>query len=305
MPAARAEPRTLTFSRVLPWVLRATWLALPLATGPAVGAWLRHHAADLHLAAQVELWLAWTGGLVAVLVPHPLSLTAVRLLAPAGVAVAIGAAASNRPSAPAAVVAVAVNLLVAGLAYLPEAGTWLVNGAAYPNERRYLLRVPGPLLFGPLELAWILIVATPATGGLLIGGHHWVLGPIVLAISVLPAVLAARSVHGLSRRWVVFVPAGLVLHDPIGLADPVLFERDVIRSMHPALASTEALDLTQRAAGLALELELKEPVTLAVSQPGTRGGKPQSPDALLFIATRPGAVLATATERRIPVGLNQ
>ena len=304
MSAARAETPTLTFSRILPWVLRAGWLALPLATGPAVGAWLRHHGDDLRLAAQIELWLAWAGGLVAMLVPHPLSLTATRLLAPAGVAVTVGAAASNRPSVAAGLAAVAVSLLVAGLVYLPEAGTAFVNGAAYPNERRYLLRVPGPLLFGPLELAWVLVVGVPAAGGLLIGGHHWVLGPVVLAIGLAPALLAARSVHGLSRRWVVFVPAGLVLHDPIGLADPVLFEREVIRSVHPALAGTEALDLTQRAAGLALELDLRQPVMLAVSRPGTSTGKPASPDRVLFTATRPGAVLATAAERRIHVGLD-
>jgi hypothetical protein len=301
MPAAPTAPTTPTASRILPWVLRVGWLALPFATGPAVSAWLRHHGSDLHLAAEVELWLAWAVGVVAVLVPHPLSLTTVRLLAPAGVVVAVGAAASDRPSAVAAAVAVAVNLVVAGLAFLPETGTVFVNGAAYPNERRYLLRVPGPLLFGPLELAWALIVVAPAIGGLLIGAHHWVLGPVVLIASAIPALVAARSVHGLSRRWAVFVPAGLVLHDPIGLADPVLFQRPVVAGLIPAPAETEALDLTQRAFGLALELDLKEAVTFAVSRPGNRTGQPVSAASMLFTPTRPGAVLATATERRIPV----
>ncbi len=303
MPAAPTDTRTVTFSRIFPWVLRVGWLALPLATRLAVSAWLRHRGPDLHLAAGIELWGAWAVGLVATLVPHPLSLTAVRLLAPAGVAVAVGAAASNRPSAVAGAVAVAVTLLVAVLVYLPETGTMFVNGAAYPNERRYLLRVPGPLVFGPLEFAWALIVAAPAIGGLLIGARHWVLGPVILVLAVGPAVLAARSVHGLSRRWVVFVPAGFVLHDPVGLADPVLFERQGIASVYPAPVETDALDLTQRAFGLALELALKDPVTLAISRPGNRTGEPKSPSRVLFTPTRPGAVLSTAAERRIPVGL--
>jgi hypothetical protein len=301
-PAAPAAAKILTFTRILPWALRLGWLALPFATGPAVTAWLRHHSADMRLAAEVELWLAWAVGLVAVLVPHPLSLTTVRLLTPAGVAVAIAAAASDRPSPGGAAVAVAVSLLVAGLVYLPETGTVFVNGAAYPNERRYLLRVPGPLVIGPLELAWALVVTGPTVGGLLIGAHHWVLGPLILVISLPPAIVAARSVHGLSRRWVVFVPAGLVLHDPIGLADPVLFPRQTIQSLHPAPVGTEALDLTQRAFGLALELALKEPAALAISRPGNRTGEPKSTDHLLFTPTRPGAVLATAAGRRIPVG---
>jgi hypothetical protein len=299
MSAAPAATKTLT--RILPWAIRLGWLALPFATGPAVSAWLRHHSNDLRLAATIELWLAWAVGVVAVLVPHPLSLTTLRLLAPAGVGVSVTAAATNRPSAGAATLAVAVSLVVAGLVYLPETGTWLVNGAAYPNERRYLLRVPAPLLAGPLELAWVLVVGGPAVGGLLVAAHHWVLGPLVLIFSLPPAVIAARSVHGLSRRWVVFVPAGVVLHDPIGLADPVLFLRSIIRSLHPAPIETGALDLTQRAAGLALEMVLKEPVTIAVSHPGNRTGEPKTPDAVLFTPTRPGAVLATAAERRIPV----
>jgi hypothetical protein len=302
MSAAPAATKTLTFTRILPWAIRLGWLALPFATGPALSEWLRHHSADLRLAATIELWLGWAVGIVAVLVPHPLSLTTLRLLAPVGVAVSVAAAATNRPSAAAATLAVAVSLIVAGLVYLPETGTFFVNGAAYPNERRYLLRVPAPLLFGPLELAWVLVVGGPAVGGLLIGGHHWLLGPLILVLSLPPAVVAARSVHGLSRRWVVFVPAGLVLHDPMGLADPVLFLRPMIQSLHPAPIDTGALDLTQRAAGLALEMVLKEPAPLAVSRPGNRTGEPKSPDSVLFTPTRPGAVLATASERRIPVG---
>jgi len=115
-------------------------------------------------------------------------------------------------------------------------------------------------------------------------------------------VVLGRSLHGLSRRWLVFVPAGLVVHDPIALADPVLFQRQVIAAFGPARAGTTALDLTQRAPGLALELALTEEVPLVRTTPGQRGGLPAAPRAVLVTPTRPGAVLREAASRRLPAG---
>ena len=37
------------------------------------------------------------------------------------------------------------------------------------------------------------------------------------------------------------MPAGFVLHDPLGLVDPVLFRRKEIEVMRPAPADTEAV----------------------------------------------------------------
>ena len=231
--------------------------------------------------------------------PTRWALTALRVVAPAGggrrgVVAADGVAVVSWPWVGA----------VPRVAFAPAIGVACVNGPAYPNERRFLLRPPGPLLAGPLPLAW-------AAGG---GagrwracccwppGSGWSAAPL-LVVGAPVAVVLARSLHSLSRRWVVFVPAGVVLHDPSTLADPVLFRgRRWHRRCDRPPADTDSLDLTQRAPGLAIELLLREKVPITLVQPGRRGGEPGTPARLLFTPTRPGAVLAEARSAAWPNG---
>ena len=62
---------------------------------------------------------------------------------------------------------------------------------------------------------------------------------LALAVGAPLAWLLAKSLHNLSRRWAVFVPVGMVLHDPITLLDPVLFQRSTVARVGPAAAGTE------------------------------------------------------------------
>ncbi|MDP1793096.1 MAG: hypothetical protein Q8K63_03070, partial [Acidimicrobiales bacterium] len=115
------------------------------------------------------------------------------------------------------------------------------------------------------------------------------------------AYFAGRALFGLTRRWLVFVPAGVVLHDPMSLTDPVLFERKLIDTMRAAPAATDSLDLTMGALGLAVELVLKEKVPM-VRASGRKDALSGASARLLFTPTRPGRVLAEAEQRRVPVG---
>ncbi len=100
----------------------------------------------------------------------------------------------------------------------------------------------------------------------------------------------------------MFVPAGLVLHDPMALTDPVLFSRAGIRRLGPAPADTDALDLTRGALGLALELDVgPDPIEL-VPLEGRQPLAAVRVEGVLFTPTRPGALLDEATRRRIRVG---
>ena len=281
---------------MLPWILRATWAALPFVAGPGLADALDGWDHQVRTVASVGLWAGWVVVLVATLVPHPVALTVVRLAAPAGlVASALAALAGAR--APAAIV---WWLGVFGVAFLPETAMTFVNGPAYPNERRYPLRIAAPLLFGPLELAWAVVVGVPTSAALLLAAEQWVAGGAVAIVGLPVAVLLARALHGLSRRWVVFVPAGLVLHDPSALVDPVLFQKPVIESLGPAPAGTDSLDLTLGALGVPLELRLHEKVPMVLSRPGNRLGESGASARLLFSPTRPGAVLAEAARRGLP-----
>lgn len=283
-----------------PWPARIAWALLPLAMGPALGNALDGSTRTVALTGSVLAWGAWAAVLVAVIIPRTASLTALRVVAPAALATANWAAlAGSRGAADAVGVGWAALTLVT--AFAPTTGDAFVNGSSYGDERRMPLRVPGALVLGPIPLAWIAAMAAPVAVPLLLAAEQWVAAAATAVVGGPAAVVAIRALHGLSRRWVVFVPAGLVLHDLHAMIDPVLFPRTSIRRLGPAPADgDDALDLTQRSLGLALELELAEPAEVA---PRRRDGRVEvvPVQRLLFTPTRPGAVLVEAARRRIAV----
>lgn len=282
----------------LTWLLRGAWVVAPFTAGPALGDALDGASTPVRTLASIGAWAAWAVVVVATFVPRPLGLTALRVVAPASVVALIAAAAGGHTS----VAGLAVSAVVVVLALTPEVASVFVNGAAYPNERRFPLRAPGPLLLGPLELAWAVVVVGTCAGPLLLAARQWVLGAVAVAIGFPVAWFLVRSIHMLSRRWAVLVPAGLVLHDPMSLRDPVLFPRPVIELLHPAPAGSDSLDLTQGALGLSLELLLREKVPMTLMKPGRRSGEEGSSARLLFTPARPGALLTAAADRRIASG---
>jgi hypothetical protein len=290
--------------RVFPWLLRAAWVALPFTAGAAAGAGLHPYSEPVRQAAAVLLWAGWATVLIGTLVPWPVGLTALRIAAPAAAVMSGAAVVTNRPSVAASVLAVASTLIAVVVSFTPSAGRLYVNGGAYADERRFPLAVPGPLLFGPLPLAWALTVGGPVAGVLLLAARSWVAGVVVTLLGGAAAAVMARALHGLSRRWVVFVPAGLVLHDPISLAEPVLFDKAFIEALRPAPADSDGLDLTQGAGGLALELVLRHEVPMVLTKPGRGrrgGGELGAPSRILFTPSRPGLVLREASARRVGV----
>ena len=108
----------------------------------------------------------------------------------------------------------------------------------------------------------------------------------------------------MTHRWHFFRAGGVDQvslrngDDLLALSDPVLFQRITIERLAPASRGTQALDLTERAPGLALELSLREPIDVNLSR--SKGTERVKASAVLFTPTRPGAVLAEAAARRLP-----
>ena len=285
-----------------PWPARATWALLPFVIGPALGTALDDHSRAVALTGAALAWSAWVGGLVAVLLPRTVSLTALRIAAPAALGAAGWAAlAGERAALDALAVTGAALTLVA--AFSPLTGEHFVNGSAYGDERRLPLRVPGALVFGPVLIAELAAVSPLVAGPLLLAARQWLAGVLVLVVGVPIAGGAIRALHGLSRRWVVFVPAGMVLHDRHTMTDAVLFPRRLIARLGPASAdlASNTIDLTGRSLGLALELTLTEPLDVSPRRPD-KTVQMVSVERLIFTPTRPGALLAEAARRRLPVG---
>ena len=293
-----ASSLTRDRARFLPWLIRGLWAALPFTTGPALAAALDAASRPVQLVASSGLWLGWAVGMIAAFAPHPIGLTALRVVAPAAVVAAVVAAAAEQPSA----LAVAWATVACAWAFAPAFGSHSVNGPAYPNERRFLLRPPRALLLGPLPTFWILSVAGISAGPLLLSGRQWILGGLALLAGWPLAFLLLKSLHNLSRRWAVFVPAGVVLHDPMVLFDPMLFRRQDVTALRPATpADAGFFDLSQRAPGLAIAMELDELTTITLLKPGRREGVAIHASGLRFTPTRPGLVVEEARRRRIAV----
>jgi hypothetical protein len=284
-----------------PWPVRAAWALLPLTVGPALGEALDGRSDAVSTTGSAVAWATWAVGLVAVAVPRTSSLTVLRTVAPVAAAVAVWAALGARRG-PLDGLAAAWGAVLLLVAFAAPTGDAFVNGSSYGDERRMPLRAPTPLLLGPVPLTWLATVAGPVAAPLLLAAEQWLLGALAVAVGAPLTWVGGRALHGLARRWVVFVPAGMVLHDLQAMAEPVLFPRASIARVGPELDDgTEALDLTLGALGLPLRIDLRAPITV-----GPRRGR-QALDLVeaghvLVTPSRPGALLAEAARRRIAVG---
>ena len=287
-----------------PWPARVAWAALPITVGPVLGEALAERSLSVARTGSALAWAVWVLGLLAVAVPRTASLTTLRVVAPLVLPIAVWAALAVDGGA-AAVVALVWAALVLLAVLWPEVAESFADGSSYGDERRMLLRTPTPLLLGPVPLAWVAAVAGPIAGLLLLAARQWALGAVVLVVGGVVSRAAVRALHGLARRWVVFVPAGLVLHDLQAMGDPVLFPRSSVAALGPATTVSaaaagdgELCDLTLGTVGIALQLDLREPLEVAPRR-GRQALDLVSTRHLRFAPARPGAVLTEARRRRI------
>ncbi len=281
------------------WLLRGLWVALPAMAWLTVADTL--DGLDRPLVAEIPLWALWFGGLVATLVPSPVGLTALRMATPALVAWPLLILAIDGGGAR-LVAAAAYGALVCAVAFAAVVGDVMINGSAYGSERRMALRAPGFALLGPIPLVWTGLFA--ATTGLWLAAldGRWPLTVVLAVVSVAVGYGAWRVLHQLARRWLVFVPAGFVIHDHLMASESILMQRSIVSALGPATPDTlaDATDLSGRAPGLALEVALKEAVPFGRRQRGEI--QAQEADRLVFTPSLPGAVLREARVRAIKVG---
>jgi hypothetical protein len=283
-------------NRATVWALRALWVTLPFTLGPAVADAVADASRPVQVVVSVGLWGGWVAGLIAALLPTTVSLTVARLLAPTPLAVAICAAVAGA-SAVAAIVAGLIGALVLVVALRREVGRVFAQGSAYGDESRFPLRPPGPLVVGPLPLLWLVLAGTTAAGPLLLAAGAWVAGALVSLLAVALLVVLPRRFHRLSRRFLVFVPAGLALHDHVVLVETAMFRWPAVGAVERAMASTGALDLTAGALGPALEVRLAAVDTVVVAG-RDRAATSVRTSGVLCSPTLLDAALAEAARRR-------
>lgn len=290
--------RGLRGDRAWAWLVRVWWAALPFTAGPLLADGLHVTGAAWRTTASVGLWVLWGAVLVGSLLAHPATLVLVRLATPSAVVALVWSGREGADWGEVALVA-AITAGVAAVSLSAPVGHVFVNGISYGEEVRLLLRPSALLLAGPLPVTAATTVGGVVSGPLLLAAEHWVVGGVVTAAGGALAVLGVRSLHALTRRWLVFVPAGVVLHDHLAVQDPVLLRRRAVAGFGPARRGSDALDLTQGAAGLILELTTSQPITL--SPPTRRKGSAEEARAngILIAPSRSGHAVTFARQRQL------
>ena len=289
--------RGLGGDRVWVWAVRVWWAALPFTAGPVLADGLHNTAAAWRATASTGLWVLWAGVLVGALLAHPATLVLVRLAVPSAVAALVWAGLGGADWGEVALVA-AITGAMAAVCLSSPVGQVFVNGISYGDEVRLLLRPPTVLLAGPLPIAAAVTVGGLVSGPLLLAAERWVVGVAVAVAGGALAVLGARSLYALTRRWLVFVPAGVVLHDHLAVQDPVLLRRRVVTAFGPAPRGSDAFDLSQGATGLILELTANQPISLTPpTRRRSRADEVQT-SAVLIAPSRPGQAVALARQRQ-------
>ena len=286
------------------WLLRAVWITLPFSAGPSLAAGLASWTDAPRLLGAVLCWTAWGLGLLACVAPRPVGLTMLRAVAPAAVVASVAAAVSGHPSTLASAGGIVATLAAAVLAADPTVAEWTANGTAYRDEDRYPLRVPPGLFLGPLPLARIVAVGGFVTGPLLVADGQTLWGIVAVVVGFPVAVFGAGVLHRLSQRWLVLVPAGVVVVDRMALIDNVLFTRDhveILRGVAVDEPRDESLDLRMGATIGSVLISFDEPAELTRVSYSQRGGQTVRAAAVLVAVAHLQAMLEAASRRRVRV----
>jgi hypothetical protein len=291
-----AVPGPTVSERALPWVVRAAWVGVLLSGGRAID--------DATGSDATVAWLAfvgWVAGVAALAVHAVVTLTATRVVVPVSVVAAVVTWASGASAVNGAVFTGAA-LVATVVALSSDFGRVFVQSSAYGDEDRYLLRPPLAYLMVAV-LAWSLWAAATVGAGVAVATGHVVTSVVLLVVVAAGAVLGFPRWHLLARRWIVLVPAGVVVHDHLVLAETLMVRRADLARLGLAPAGTDAADLTGPATGHAIEIRTHTAVTALLGiTPDHPGGQAIHLTGCLVAPGRPGRVLEAAERRRFPVG---
>ncbi|MDP9334830.1 MAG: hypothetical protein M3Q30_16190 [Actinomycetota bacterium] len=281
------------------WCTRASWALLPVTTGAAFADATDGWSIGSSRLAAVFLWVTWAVGLFALFAPRPWGLTLLRVVAPCGFAcVAVSSASTSAASAE---LALASSGVAAILALSAPTALAAANAHAYGDEQRFPLRIPMPLLLGPIPVAVVLVALGGASGPLLLADGRYLAGALATIVGVPVALLVVRALHPLACRWFVLVPAGIAIADPLTLTEPVLVRREHIATLRrtaTAALPPDALDLRLGTLAGGIVMGLSEPVEFGRRR-GRGNAEVVEPQLVAAAVVRADAAIGQARSRRI------
>ena len=282
-------------------IMRVIWISLPLICGPSLADSFNDFKLLLRTTVSISLWTFWVLILLSTLIATPISLAIIRIGAPAAAALSLWSALETSGSV-SGIIGLAASAIAACVALSAPLGDRFSDGASYGDERRFLLRAPGPvlLLLGPL--AWLTSVAGLTVGPILLLNKNFLFGSLISLCGFPLAALASNAIYQLGKRWLVLVPAGILLHDHLSVGDPTLIPRNQLANFSPAKVETNALDLSQNSFGLSLEIRCLTPLSMML-RTGTKKTTNETSivESFLINPVRPNVLLAEAQKRGLRV----
>lgn len=248
-----SEPR-ITPSRILLGIAVAAWATVGFAAP-----W--HILGDdattpTSVALLIWGWSLWLVTTIGFFVPSPISLTIIRCVTPIAVVASLGSV------SPLATFASIVTLIIG---FSPLFADLMVQGGAYGEEKRFALRTPVPQML-PTVIAWGVLSFSLIGGSLYITSGNYLAGIPLAAVGIVLATRVPKMLHRHSRRWLVIVPAGIVVHDHLVLAETVMSPRSKIASLTVIQEADESADFTGGVAGQRLAIQLREADKIVLSR---------------------------------------
>ena len=283
--------RNLRLKDALHLLLRVSVGCLPFI-GAGVGELLDDRSASVQITGTTVAWVVWGAVVIASFISHPITLTVLRIGTPV-VAAFIVFLAVTQGSSGSQIIGAAVGVAILLLSFSAEIGGIYVQASAYGDEKRFALRPP-VVLIAPVLLS-VLIADLSILGlPMLVAAKNWAVAIIALIGFFISIKYLLPRIHLLSRRWLVFVPAGIVVHDEIVLSINLMIRKQDLLQMQLARDNSAAADLSALTWGVPLELSFNKPLDVSLTAIGAKHLKAVSAihaQSVLIAASRPGSVL--------------
>lgn len=283
--------RNLQLKDALHLLLRVSIGCLPFI-GAGVGELLDDRSASVQITGTTVAWVVWGAVVIASFISHPITLTVLRIGTPV-VAAFIVFIAVTQGSSGSQIIGAAVGVAILLLSFSAEIGGIYVQASAYGDEKRFALRPP-VVLIAPVLLS-VLIADLSILGlPMLVAAKNWAVAIIALIGFFISVKYLLPRIHLLSRRWLVFVPAGIVVHDEIVLSINLMIRKQDLLQMQLARDNSAAADLSALTWGVPIELSFNKPLDVSLTAIGAKHLKAVSAihaQSVLIAASRPGSVL--------------
>jgi hypothetical protein len=277
-------------------VLRGLLSCLPFI-GAGVGGLLDDRSTAVQMTGSTLAWAVWGTVVIASYISHPITLTVLRIGTPVVAGFMIFVVFNQGTSGGHIIskaVSAAVSVAVLLLSFSAEIGSIYVQASAYGDEKRFALRPPvvliAPILLSAL-FAELSIIAFP----LLVAARNWTVAAISLSGVYVSTKYLLPRIHLLSRRWLVFVPAGVVIHDEIVLSTNLMIRKQELSQIKLARENSAAADLSALTWGVPLEFSFNKPLDISLTSIGAKHLNTVSAihaQSVLIATSRPGAVIS-------------